>query len=299
MDRKLAFIVAILSIIMLFSAAAALAQGGQGKDVVLGHSWQQGDTVRYKITQDLSGSRTLPGAQQSTAIACQMVSTIRIRFVKALPNNAMEIAAETESATLKLPNRDPRPFAASKEPRIYRIDFSGKAVQAKDAKDQPKASSRSVLDNAWLEPMVILSVFPETGLKTDAGTPCDVPNPLLAGGEAVRVSMKLGEVKQSRDGWIANVAETVGLPDDQSADNPDSPGTRIEGQVSIRFLADKGRLFSAEGNLKTSVRSETSVPGLPGGDQPMGAATSVKVEQLATKFTIETLPPAPAPSGRK
>lgn len=299
MDRKLAFIVAIAAFcVFLLSSAAVLAQDTQGQDFVLTHMWNRGDTVRYKITQDLSGSRTLPGAQNSTPIACQMTSVIRVRFVKSLTDNGMEIAIETESASLKLPNKEPRSFAASKEPRIYRIAPSGRVVQVKDGKDQPKASSRSVLDNAWLEPLVVLATFPEAAIKIGQDVPLELQNPLQADAAAIKASFKVDDLKQSREGWIATIKQTLGLPEGQAADgDPGEPTSRIDGKINFGFIADKGRLSAADGTVKTVVRIYTPVPGMPQGDLPTGAATSLRVEQLASKFTVETLPPVS--SGRK
>ncbi|GEM_PF-2113278 len=294
MARRFALVFAITTICaVLLSSAAALAQDNQDDKFALLYAFKKGDTVRYKVTQLISGTRMLPGASQPTTLDCELTTVVRVRFVKALGKDGMELAAETESATIKLGGKEPRTFAASKAPRIYRISPTGKPIQVKDAKTTPSIPGSSVLDVGWLESLVVFSVFPDVGVDVGSEWSQDLTNPLQKDTK-IKVSAKLQDLKQVKEGWITTISETIGLPEGASAEDGDeTPGSRVEGKITLKFLADKGRLFSAEGSVKADIRTQMAMPGMPAGDLPMGSAMGMKVEQVSSRFSIETIPAAP------
>ncbi len=294
MDRRSAFISVVLIVAAaLLPAASGFAQGSQSNGFVLAHVMNQRDTVTYKITQQLAGSRTLPGASQAVPMDCTLTSTVRLRLVKALGDGNIEVAAETQSATLKLAGKDPRNIPASKEVRIYRITPSGKPVETtKGDKVEAKPVTRSLLDSAWIEPLVLLAVFPDTAVSKGSDWTLEIANPLKTDDKS-KISAKLEDVKQAKEGWIATIKETLALPTGQTSDdNPIVPGSRIQGELTLKYLSEAGRLFAAEGAVTAYARTQMGVPGLPKGDLPMGSATGMKVEELSSKFTVETVPPA-------
>jgi len=296
MNRKTAFISTVIIAAVIALSAAAFAQTNQSEGFILAHVLSQGETVSYKITQQLTGMRMLPGASQATPIECEMISTVRIRLVKALGKGNMELAAETESATLKMPGKEPRNMPVSKTPRTYRITPSGTPVEiTKGDKVEATPVTRSILDSAWLESLVILAIFPETAVNVGSEWKQEMANPLKTDVKT-RMSGKMEDLKQAKEGRIATVKEVVGIPYDQAPqDDPNMPGSSISGDVTLRFVADQGRLLSAEGSIQANARTRMGMPGLPKGDLPMGSATAMKVEQINSKFRIETVPPAPVP----
>jgi hypothetical protein len=287
MNRGFAFI----SILITICAVTAYAQQGDG--LILSHVMKQGETVTYKITQQLTGTRMLPGAAQATQIDCVLTSTVRMRLVKALDKGNMELAAETESVTVKLAGKEPRNMPGSKDPRIYRISPSGRPVEVvKGGKMEASPVTRSLLDAAWLESLVILAVFPETAVKTGSDWTHEIANPLQTDAKT-KISAKLEDLKQAKEGRVATIKETIAMPEGQVRDeDPNASSSLMEGPITLKYLTDKGRLLAAEGNIKADVRTLVGVPGLPKGDVPMGAAVAMRVEQLNSKFTVETIPSA-------
>lgn len=276
----------------LIPATSGLAQGAGGNGYRLTHAMGPRDTVTYKITQQLTGSRTLPGAAQAVPIDCVLTSTVRLRLVNALGNGNIEVACETQSATLKLAGKEPRNLPASKAPRTYRITPSGKPVETTkaDKVETKPVLTRTLLDSGWMEPLLILAVFPDTSVEAGSDWTLEIANPLKTEDKS-KITGKLVDVKQAKEGMVATIKETLALPEGQTADdNPAVVGSRITGELTLKYLTNAGRLFAAEGAVTSYSRTQMGVPGLPKSDLPMGTATGMKIEELSSKFTIETVP---------
>lgn len=304
MHTRLAPIVAVLTLFLVLCTltfvSAQDAQSSETESFALQHMMKPGETVKYKIVQQISGTRALPGVAKPTAIDCELTSVIRVKCVKELSDQGLELAADTESITVKMANRSPRSMPAPKGSRVYRIDRYGKAMDVKDSKSAPPPATRSVLDTAWIECLAIVAAFPETGVNTGSAWSLEMANPLLTDTK-IKLSAKLENLKETKDGWVATIKETVGLPDGQTAEiDPEEPGGRIDGTMELKYLADKGRMFSAQGTLKADVRSNMTMPGLPNSDLPMGSVMALRIEQFSCKFKVETIPPGQVskPSGQ-
>lgn len=291
----------IISVLAIFVAVIvpSFAQQSDSNTWSLAYGFDAGEVIRYRIIQRITGTRTLPGATNPTPVDSELTAVIAIRLVKSLADGVMEIAADTESASLKLSGREPRSLPPSKLSRLYRIDRSGRPVPQTQEADKPKPTvSRSVLDPAWIEPIAILAALPQKPIALQDEWCELVANPLDADSK-IEVMSKLTETKQTNNGWIAIIEQTHGFPKTDAEDSPESEGSRVEGRIVVKFLPDRKRVLSTTGELTTILRTPMALPGLPAGDLPMGSATALRVEQYQNQFTVETLPPAAKTSGQK
>ncbi len=304
MHTKLALIVAVITLCAALAmpvvAQAQVTQGSDSDGFALQYMMKPGEIVKYKIVQQISGTRALPGVTKPTPIDCELTTLVRIKCVKELKDQGLELSAETESITVKMANRTPRSMPSPKESRVYRVDRYGKPMVIKDGDPSPVPVTRSVLDTAWIECLAIVTNFPAKALNVGSSWVMEIPNPLLTEAK-VKVTAKLEDLKETKDGWVTTIKETIGLADGQSGEmDPETPGGRIDGTIELKYLVDKGRMFSAQGTLKADTRSNMTMPGLPNSDLPMGSVMALRTEQFSCKFKVETIPPGQVskPSGQ-
>lgn len=300
MDRRsISILIAFVFVTLVTGIAPLFAQQSDSDTCSLAYGFGQGEVIRYRIIQRITGTRTLPGATTPTPVESELTAVIAVHLIKPLAAGGMEIAADTESASLKLPGRGSRSLPPSKQSRVYRIDRSGRLVPQTQGGETPKpTASRSVLDPAWIEPIVILGALPQKPIAPGGEWSELAVNPLHVGSK-IKVTSKLMEIKQTNEGPIAIIEQMLGSAETEAEDNPEEEGSRVQGRVVLKFLADRERVISAAGELKTVVRAPMGLPGLPAGDLPMGSATALRVEQYQTKITVETLPPNAGTSGEK
>ena len=295
MDRKLALLLVVLAFgTVTYAPHVAYGQVGQNPEdaVVLAYRFAPGDTVKYRISQHVTGSRTIPGAASPTPIDIELASVIRLRWVRALPEGAMEIAVETEAETLKLAGKEARHYERAKEPKVFRIAPSGKIV-APDHKENPgKRLPRSPLDFGSIESIVLMAILPETPVSLGDKWSAEMPLPVSPSAK-LQMAFKLEDLRQTPGGRVATIKQVLNTPiNSDVGDDSGQPHGSQEGQATLTFAVDQGRLTSAQGTIRSELRAKAAVPSVPGGEASASSQNTLITVLLNSKFSVELISPA-------
>ncbi len=292
MDRKLASFLVVLAfgtVVCGRHATCSDVEHGAVEGVILAYKFDPGDVVRYRIWQQVTGSRTLPGATSPTPIDIQLTSTIRMRCTKLLPERSMEMSVETESETLKLAGKEARHYDGRKQARVFRIAPSGRMIGPGHGKAGGKAPRRSPLDFGSTESIVLMTLFPERLVLPGGDWVAEIPLP-ISPSSRLRMSFRLDALRQTPDGLVATISQSLNTPTSAEAkDESDKAQGVQEGQATLTFDVDQGRLISAQGTVKSELRTRWAVPSVPGEETYSGSASAVMTVWLNSKFSVRLL----------
>lgn len=262
----------ILLALLLVSCPCLFAEGESGKDqpVSLTHKFQAGQTVRYKIFQHITGSRTFPGSDKPAPIDAELRSVIRMRCDEVSRDGIATISIELESGTLKIGKRQANAFIAGSVPRTLQVTSSGKVTfPPQEQQDGDSSTRRVLMDAGAIEPLIILAGLPEQPIALGGSWSADVVLPSLA---KVKVASTLNEVKEVSGDQGAVITQTQTTLGDSASPN------RQEAKSKLIFGINTGRLLWAEG----SIHSQVTTPG-------RGSETAANSWVLDSKYTVEML----------
>jgi hypothetical protein len=229
----------------------------------LAYKFAPGETIRYRISQRLTGTRTLPGATTPTPIDADLSTVIRIRCVQILSTGAAELAIDTESGSLKLAGKPASSYQPPKEVRTVYVTSTGRVAPRKEQSSQP-GSRRPMLDFGAIESVVLIAILPDQPVAVGGVWDAEIPLPVDVSTK-LKLSFRLDNVKQTSSGLAAEIKQSLSTP--ISPDSPAGPAQlrgSQEGQADLLFSIDGGKLLSAQGSIRSTVVTPIQMPGIPG-----------------------------------
>lgn len=242
MKRALPLVLALL----LLGPGSLFAQGEQL--VSLAHKFPPNQTVRYKIVQHITGTRTFPGSEKPVPIEAQVTSMVRMRCDHVSEDGTATISTEIESAAIKMGKHETSAFSAGNTPRTLQVTPSGKVIfPPQEEQVQDGSPDRSgLMDSGAITPLIILASLPEQPIAVGGSWSADV---LLPSATAIKVASTFQEVKDTSGERRVTIKQT------QTTAN-DSPNKQ-EAQSTLVFGIDAGRLLSAKGTVHSVVNTWT------------------------------------------
>ena len=241
MKRALPLVLALL----LLGPGSLFAQGEQL--VSLAHKLPPNQTVRYKIIQHITGTRTFPGSEKPVPIEAQGTSTVRMRCDQVSEDGTATISTEIESAAIKMGKHETSALSAGNTPRTLQATPSGKVIfPPQEEQVQDGSTRRALMDVGSITPLIILASLPEQPIAVGGSWSADV---LLPSATAIKVASTFQEVKDISGERRATIKQT------QTTAN-DSPNKQ-EAQSTLVFGINAGRLLSAEGTVHSVVNTWT------------------------------------------
>jgi hypothetical protein len=241
MKRALPLVLALL----LLGTGSLFAQGEQL--VLLAHKFPPNQTVRYKIVQRITGTRTFPGSEKPVPIEAQVTSTVRMRCDQVSEDGTATISTEIESAAIKMGKHETSAFSAGNTPRTLQVTPSGKVIfPPQEEQVQDAGTRRTLMDVGSITPLIILASLPEQPIAVGGLWSADV---LLPSATAIKVASTFQEAKDISGERRATIKQTQTTADG-------SPNKQ-EAQSTLVFGINAGRLLSAEGTLHSVVNTWT------------------------------------------
>ncbi|HET6453374.1 MAG TPA: hypothetical protein VFI02_03120 [Armatimonadota bacterium] len=241
MKRALPLVLALL----LLGSGSLFAQGE--RLVSLAHKFPPNQTVRYKIVQHITGTRTFPGSEKPVPIEAQVTSKVRMRCDQVSEDGTATISTEIESATIKTGKHETNAFSAGNNPRTLQVTPSGKVIfPPQEEQVQDNSTRRALMDSGAITPLIILASLPEQPIAVGGSWSADV---LLPSATAIKVASTFQEVKDISGERRATIKQTQTTADD-------SPNKQ-EAQSALVFGINAGRLLSAEGTVHSVVNTWT------------------------------------------
>jgi len=273
MKRGLPICLALLLVIS--SSLFAEDESAKDQTVTLTHKFSTNQTVRYKILQNITGSRTFPGSDKPTPVNAELKSVVRMRCDKVAEDGTATVSFEFESGTLKIGKRQTNAFVTPSAPRMLQVTPGGKVTFPPEEQQVGATSTRRVLmDAGAIEPLIILVGLPEAPVSSGGSWLADVVLPSTA---KIRIASALNEVKEVAGEQAAVITQTQTSFQDSSSPN------RQDGQSKLIFGIESGRLLWAEG----SIHSIAAITTPRSGKEPATGTLTLDI-----KFKVETMKPS-------
>lgn len=272
----------IILLLVLVAASAYSQDAGRAEGMELIHKLVPGNTVKYRVVQKVVGTRQMAGSSTTVPVDTELTQVIRVRCARMLPDKSLELLVDVESGSLKIAGRESGAYRVPKEVRTLHVTPYGRLIDTSTQSEDAEIR-RSPIEFAFVESMALITTLPEKSAAVGDSWDADI---LLSSDPSskVRLTSSLKKLAASAGEQVADIAAKIStLPrDDENA--PAQRGTR-EGQVDLRFSADRGMLLSAKGEIKLSVAIRSEVPSMPGQNAAQGERFTTW--NLGNTFSVE------------
>jgi len=288
-----------LPILALFTGLALIAHPllwAQAPEAVqLTYKFAPGTAVKYRISQQLTGTRRLPGASMPSPIDAELVSIIRVRCVQAFADGSLNLEISTETANLKMGGKPVTGYQPPKEARKIWITPIGKVFGP--AGQGSGGQQRSPLDFGSIESIVLTAILPDKPVSIGGTWAAELPLPFSAASK-LKLGFSLEKLELTPSGRAARIKQVLSTPinPDASGGSNGARGSQ-EGQADLLFSIDRGILLSARGAIKSTVAVPMAAPMMPGESGNQQPQDNVATVVLDSKFTVELLPEGQGASG--
>lgn len=256
-----------------------------GTGVRLAYVYEPGSTYRYKIKQQVKGTREITGSQP-VQIDVELTSIIRLKCNKQLPDGAIEVAVDTEDEWMKISGKAVYGYRPSKEVRTFQILPSGRTI-ASSTEGGTTRRRRSGIDFGNVESVILMAIMPETPVDIGATWSSEMPLPLDTK-STLKLAFKLEEIKSLNGSQLAVIRQSIStVASEETGEGNSAAKGSQSGEMTLLFDIAKGRLNSAQGSIRTQVTRPVEVPSMPGSKSDERFYETV---DLTSNLTVEEAP---------
>jgi hypothetical protein len=281
MSNKTPILISLLAILVGVSAGPLLAEEGAApkKTYSLTYKFAPDEALRFRISQKLTGSRTVTGSSKPAPIDAELSTTIMVMCMRIVTKGIYELAVHLESGTLKLNGEVVDDYSPPVGTRVFWMAEDGRLVKRVLTKSGDTLKP-STLDVNSPECLLLLATLPDKPVAVGDSWSADIPV-LLGTTTNVKLSSELAGLKQISNANAALIREKVSTPVTPNA--PAGPMTENSqsGQIELMLSLDTGKLLASQGTMHTVISS----PEKKSGKSVQAASTTV----VDSNFTVQLL----------
>ncbi|MHB1456979.1 MAG: hypothetical protein ACYC0V_08705 [Armatimonadota bacterium] len=223
------------SAVMASDAATPPVTDKSKEPVALLYKFAPDESVRYTISQKITGTQTTPG-QNVKNINAELSAVVKLTYVCLYNDGTIDLSVKVESAAMKSDGKPVEGYTPSKDVIMMPFAVTG-------------AMNLVSLSFGSIESMPFLLVFPNKDIALGAVWAQEIPVKNQWPSK-VRLDYTFDNLTDQKALIKQKITTTTGKSNQKTA----SPATNLqEGSADIIFDMNTGKMISTKGSIKSSV----------------------------------------------